>query len=183
MKVRIYTNTKTRINENWNTYGIINSSPSSDQYKNKLIVGKPNGHWHAGSADLQKEFYQKIGIDIVTETVFNYPGVQLTEKIIRPIVNKRPFIIVSAAHTLEYLHSKGLKTFAPFINECYDSIEDPIQRMKFILDEIYRIARLPIDTIQNFVLEYTSVLEHNFNILKGLEEQELSSVAKRLSKL
>jgi hypothetical protein len=177
MKVRIYTNTKTRINENWNPYGLINSKPSNDIYKDPLIVGKP------GDSNLQQEFYQKIGIDIVTETVFNYPGVQLTEKIIRPIVNKRPFIVVGAAHSLEYLRSKGLKTFSPFINEGYDLIDDPVNRIQFILNEVDRIAKVPVDTIQNFVLEYTPVLEHNFNVLKNLEKQELAEVADRLSKL
>jgi hypothetical protein len=147
MKVRVYTNTNTSVNENWNPYGLINSAPSNDHYKHPLIEGSPNSHWNLGAKDIQRNFYQKIGIDIVTETVFNYPGVQITEKTMRPIINKRPFIIVGAAHTLD------------------------------------QIARLPIDKIRNFVLKYTPVLEHNFNILKNLEQQELAAVADKLSKL
>jgi hypothetical protein len=182
VNVRIYTNTKTVVNENWNSYGVVNSAMSSDQYRHPIIQ-VPQTISCKEIVYFQNSFYRYIGIDIVTETVFNYPGVQLTEKTLRPIINKRPFIIVGAPHTLAFLQSKGLKTFSPFINEEYDDIEDPIERIKSLCSEITRIANMPIDKIQDFVLEYTPVLEHNFNVLKDLEKQELAEVADRLSNL
>lgn len=183
MKVRVYTNTKTRVNENWNPYGLINSCPVTEQIKHKIIQGEANDHISSGKFALQNSFYKHIGIDIVTETVFDYPGAHFTEKTFRPIINKRPFIIVGAAHSLEFLHTKGIKTFSPFINEEYDNIENPIERMQAIFDEVSRLAKLPIDKIQDFVLEYTPVLDHNFSVLKCVEEQELDAIRKRLSNL
>ena len=95
MKVRIYTNIESRVNENWNQYGKLISSPSKESFKDPLITGKPNGHQKIGAGDYQQDFYQKIGIDIVTETVFSYPYPATTEKILRPIINKRMFMVVS----------------------------------------------------------------------------------------
>jgi hypothetical protein len=184
MKVRVYTNTNDAVNEDWNSYGDLRINTSTPQScHNAIITGKPNGHHLNKGLDFYQEFYKKIAIDIVTETVFNYPYPQITEKTIRPLVNKRMFIIVGASRTLEFLHSRGFKTFSPFINEDYDTIEDPIERMHFLCSEITRIANMPIDKIRNLVLEYTPVLEHNFNVLKNIESQELISAADKLSKL
>mgnify|MGYP003657234070 FL=1 len=181
MKVRIYTNIKTRVNENWNQYGKLISSPSKESFKDPLITGKPNGHQKIGAGDYQQDFYQKIGIDIVTETVFSYPYPATTEKILRPIINKRMFIIVGPANTLKFLKTKGFQTFSPFINETYDSITNPVNRMKAILAEIDRLVILPLDTIRNAVLQYTNVLESNFTTVTNLEKVELQKVKERLS--
>ena len=181
MKVRIYTNTKTRVNENWNPHGKLISSPSKESFKDPLIAGKPNGHHIFGAADYQQDFYQKIGIDIVTETVFSYPYPATTEKILRPIINKRMFIIVGPANTLKFLKTKGFQTFSPFINETYDSIVDPINRMKAILAEIDRLVILPLDIIRNAMLQYEDVLESNFTTVTNLENVELQKLKERLS--
>jgi len=181
MKVRIYTNTKSRVNENWNQYGILKSSPSTESFKDPLITGKPNGHYFLGAIDYQQDFYQKIGIDIVTETVFNYPYPATTEKILRPLINKRMFLLVGAPHTLKFMKTKGFKTFEPFINETYDTIEDPVNRMQVLLQEIDRLVTLPIDSIRKAVLQYADVLESNFTTVTNLEKVELQKVKERLS--
>ncbi len=182
MKVRLYTNTKTRWNENWNPYGILETAPHKG-YKDSLITGKPNGHWRtaSGSNDFQQVFYKKIGIDIVTETVFAYPHPATTEKILRPIVNKRMFLVVGPANTLKFLKTKGFKTFSPFIDETYDSITDPIDRMKAILSVIDRLVTLPLDEVRNAVLQYKDVLDSNFATVMNLEKLELQKVKERLS--
>jgi len=176
---RLYPKPFTRLNESWNPMGRFNSCPSAS-YCNPIITGKSN-QFQFG--ETYCDFYDSVAIDIVTETVFDYPGAQITEKTLRPILNKRPFIIVGAAGTLEYLRTKGIKTFGTFIDEDYDTIKDPIKRMQFLCSEITRIAVMPVDKIRDFVLEYTPVLDHNFNILKDLETQELAEVSDRLSKL
>ena len=181
MKVRIYTNTATPINENWNQFGKLISNPSKESFKDPLITGKPNGHHKIGAGDYQQDFYQKIGIDIVTETVFSYPYPATTEKILRPIINKRMFLVVGSANTLKFLKTKGLQTFSPFINETYDSITNPVNRMEAILAEIDRLVTLPLDAIRNAVLQYTNVLESNFTTVTNLEKIELQKVKERLS--
>jgi hypothetical protein len=91
------------------------------------------------------------------------------------------FIIVGPANTLKFLKTKGFQTFSPFINETYDSINDPIDRMEAILAEIDRLVILPLDTIRNAMLQYTNVLESNFTTVANLEKVELQKVKERLS--
>ena len=179
MKVRLYTNTKTRWNENWNPYGMLETAPHKG-YKDSLITGKPNGHVKVGSNDFQQEFYKRIGIDIVTETAFNYPYPSTTEKILRPLINKRMFLLVGAPHTLKFIKTKGFKTFEPFIDETYDTIEDPIDRMQVLLQEIDRLVTLPIDSIRKEVLQYADVLESNFQTVMNLETVETKKIVQRL---
>ena len=182
MKVRLYTNTKTRWNENWNPYGILETKPQRG-YKDSLITGKPNGHYQSGSNDFQQEFYKKIGIDIVTETAFHYPYPSTTEKILRPLINKRMFVLVGAPHTLKFIKTKGFKTFEPFIDETYDTIVDPFDRIDAILAEIDRLVTLPIDSIRKAVLQYTDALESNFQTVINLEAVETEKIKQRLSNI
>ena len=184
MKVRIYTNPPTRINENWNSYGDNEINTGFAQlYRNPIITGNPNGHQTNHGLDFHCQFYKKIAIDIVTETVFNYPYAQITEKTIRPIVNKRMFIIIGSPKTLKFIQSQGFKTFSPFINEDYDLIEDPKVRIKTIFSEIDRITKIPLDIVQQNMLKYKDALEHNFETLKKLEEFELNKIKERFLKL
>lgn len=184
MKVRIYTNTKARENENWNYYGELATNPDGKSFKDPLITGNPTDWTKLDDyqvSSLQQEMYQKIGIDIVTETVFAYPHPATTEKILRPIVNKRMFLVVGPANTLKFLKTKGFKTFSTFIDETYDSITDPIDRMKAILSEIDRLVTLPLDEVRNAVLQYKDVLDSNFATVMNLEKLELQKVKERLS--
>lgn len=180
MKVRVYTDPFSGVNENWNTYGTFQAD-SHDRYKHPIIPELSyNDFWNNGAKDFQQDFYKKFGIDIVTETVFNYPYPAITEKTLLPIVNKRMFLIVGPANTLKFLQSQGFHTFSPFINETYDDISDPVKRMEFILSEIDRLVALPIDSIQEAVLQYADVLESNFMNIMNLEKYDLQKVKERL---
>jgi len=168
MKHRIYNKPFTRINEHWNTSNIFDSSPS-ESYCNPLITSKL-GHYDI--SDLQPQLYNKIAIDILTETVYNYPYPQITEKTLRPLSTKRMFILVGAPFTLQFLKDKGFKTFSPFINEEYDIIIDPHKRLQFIINEIKRICNIPLPEIKNILINYKNILEHNFTTLKNLVDTE-----------
>ena len=65
---------------------------------------------------------------------------QLTEKILRPIALGQPFILASTPGSLDYLRSYGFKTFENIWDEGYDTIADPIHRIKAIVDVMRRIA-------------------------------------------
>jgi hypothetical protein len=166
MHHRIYMQPFTRINEAWNFNPLLDSSPNN-HYRDHRIKGSANDFRSNG---ILCDFYKNFAIDIVTETVFHYPYPQITEKTIRPIANKRMFIIVGAPNTLHWLQSHGFKTFHPLINEDYDSITDSNDRIQFILNEIDRIAKIPIDKIKEEMLKYTDNLEHNFKLLQTLPD-------------
>jgi hypothetical protein len=154
---RLYPKPFTRVNEAWNPMGQFNSAPG-EPYCDPMITGKSNHFYHD---DIFCEFYNNIAIDIVTETVYNYPHLQITEKTLRPILQKRMFLIVGGPNSLGILKDRGFKTFDPWICEDYDGISDPFNRMEAILAEIDRLTELPLDTIQDYMLECNDILEHN----------------------
>lgn len=124
----------------------------------------------------QSDFYKYYGLDIVTETVFNYPYPYITEKTMRPITSKRPFIVVGASGILTLLKSKGFDTFDTIIDESYDSIVDYSDRFDSVTASIKEFVTQPIEKIRADVESVSDVLEHNFKTYLALEDIELSQL-------
>ena len=114
---------------------------------------------------------------VVTETIYFDPKLHLTEKIFKPIVAQRPFILVGAPGNLAYLKSYGFRTFDRWIDESYDEEQDHYIRIEKITEEIARLCALePADLIIMYE-EMQEVLEYNFNHFyndfKGIIVEEL----------
>jgi len=75
--------------------------------------------------------------------LFDDSRLHLTEKILRPIACGQPFILAATQGSLAYLRDYGFKTFDGLIDETYDTIQDPLDRLKAIVAEMHRIAKLP----------------------------------------
>lgn len=104
---------------------------------------------------------------IVTETVFYYDKLHLTEKTFKPIVAQRPFMLAAAPGNLAYLRSYGFETFDRWIDESYDSITDPDQRLQAIVDQTQRLCSMSRRDLQHMHQEMMPVLKHNFEHFYG----------------
>ena len=104
---------------------------------------------------------------IVTETVYFLPKLHLTEKIFKPIVSKRPFILVAAPGNLAYLKSYGFRTFDQWIDESYDLEPDNYVRIEKITAEIARLCALDRRALEQMHSEMQEVLEFNFDHFYG----------------
>jgi hypothetical protein len=113
------------------------------------------------SADYCAHDYQTTNIEVVLETLFDDDRLHLTEKTLRPIACGHPFILVATQGSLEYLRSYGFKTFDNIIDETYDTIADPLERLQAILLEIKRIAMLPHDAKQQVYDSLRSIANYN----------------------
>lgn len=170
--VYIYTDPVTAVNDNLKLKSkIFDFTVSNEKYVDSLIT-EPSQIW----SNMQPDFYQFIGLDIVAETVFDYPYPYVSEKTFRPMSCKRPFILVGPPNTLNFLHSLGFKTFSHIINESYDSIIDPEKRLFAIIDEIKKFVNSPISSIIDIVKECEPILNHNFQNLLNFEENELTKI-------
>ena len=100
------------------------------------IIGSDinNGEIKNASFDPGKEYFANVFCHIVTETLFYGSTLHLTEKSLRPFVNRRPFILVGPPSSLKYLQSYGFKNFAEFWDESYDDELDPHSRLDKILE-------------------------------------------------
>jgi hypothetical protein len=159
-----------RNNELWLDGSILCNN--SNITAHSLITGRAN------AADTRhfSSFYEKIALDIVAETVYNYRYPYISEKTLRPIACKRLFIIVGAPGTLALLRSKGFHTFPDIIDEGYDSILDPIKRWCYLENTIKDFVLKPIDEIKEIVKNKSSILEENFLTLVNLQSQEIKNI-------
>jgi hypothetical protein len=115
------------------------------------------------SADINFKDLTSALWHVVTETVYFDSKLHLTEKVFKPIVAQRPFILVAAPGNLAYLKSYGFRTFDQWIDESYDQETDHYLRIEKITEEIAKLcAREPGDLIMMHK-EMQEVLEYNFN--------------------
>jgi len=104
---------------------------------------------------------------VVTETVYFFPKLHLTEKVFKPIIAQRPFILVAAPGNLAYLRSYGFKTFSHWIDESYDHEPDHYVRIEKITQEIARLCAMSQEQLQQMHQEMQEMLEFNYNHFYG----------------
>lgn len=129
---------------------------------NNVILDKQINYNSASASIIDIKFSLGAMWHIVTETVYYEDKLHLTEKIFKPIVMKRPFILLGAVGNLEYLRSYGFKTFDRWIDESYDFEPDPDIRLIKVIDEIKKLCLLPKHEIVKTFNEMRSVLEFNY---------------------
>jgi hypothetical protein len=115
------------------------------------------------------EYSQESFIYVVTETCFWERKDHLTEKIFKPIVSMMPFVLVGPANNLKYLRSYGFRTFDQWIDESYDAIEDPIERLQAVGAVLHDLSNRSLDDLTAMLYEMTPVLEHNRNLFYSRE--------------
>lgn len=91
------------------------------------------------SADYSNDDYSAVLVEIVLETLFDDTRHHLTEKTLRPIACGKPFLLAATPGSLEYLRSYGFCTFESVMDESYDLVQDPRDRMQAIQDQMQRI--------------------------------------------
>jgi hypothetical protein len=103
----------------------------------------PNTADSCASADYVNIDYAQCGIEVVLETLFDDRRHHLTEKTLRPIACGKPFILAATTGSLTYLRDYGFETYSGLIDETYDTIADPAERLQAIIAEMQRIHMLP----------------------------------------
>jgi len=128
-------------------YGIPNSDIDGD-------VGVPNDVASLGSHSVWQETF----VNVVTETVTH--GKFLSEKIWKPIIGKRPFMLVGPPRSFDQLHDWGFKTFNDFWNEEYNDFEEDEQ-----IEDICALLRIldgmSIVQLKNLYAEMQPILDYN----------------------
>jgi len=115
----------------------------------------------SSSADYNNEDYQTCGIEVVLETLFDDVRIHLTEKILRPIACGHPFILVSTPGALKYLHRYGFKTFHNLIDESYDEIQDPVERLRAVTTLMRDISNMAPDDKKVLFQKMSEIAKQN----------------------
>lgn len=108
-------------------------------------------------------FYANTYFSLVLETNFSRRhGSMVTEKIIRAIVNRHPFIVVASDRYLALLRLLGYKTFDGIIDESYDLETNHETRLVKVVKEVDRLCRLTGNELQDFLIKSQEICEYNF---------------------
>jgi hypothetical protein len=102
-------------------------------------------------------------IYVPTETVYFGQRTHLTEKTFKAIALEMPFVLVAPQHSLEYLRSYGFRTFAPHIDESYDSIEDPVLRIERVTQILLEIQARSAAAKNSLWQALLPIVEYNWN--------------------
>ena len=112
------------------------------------------------------DIYNQTAYTIVAETLASNGYSFFTEKIAKPIIARRLFVVFSGQHYLRYLRELGFKTFNGIIDESYDSIENDEQRFIQAVEQVKQLCAQNQTEILEKIKEIT---EHNFNHLMNIE--------------
>ena len=108
-------------------------------------------------------YYANSYFSLVLETNFSRKhGLIVTEKIIRAIVNRHPFIVVASDHYLALLRLLGYKTFSGIIDESYDLETNHENRLVKIANEVDCLCNLTGHELQDFLIKSQEICEYNF---------------------
>jgi hypothetical protein len=133
------------------------------------------------------KYFENTYFSVVTETLFyrdpiapkqrlmmhvpgTYPGRFVTEKTFKCIVMKHPFVVLGPYKMLEFMKSRGYKTFSPFIDESYDDIENDDERLLAVGNEIKRLCNLSEDELVRFTEFAKPIVEHNENVVRNVTD-------------
>ena len=94
---------------------------------------------------------------------------RFVEKIMIPILFKKPFLNLGPLNGLEILKSYGFKTFDFIIDESYDKEIDLDKRMNMVLDELERLSK--IDLVE-MTKNLKPILDYNYNLLLDMNKNK-----------
>ena len=146
------------------------ASTASDSGKFYTMV--PNkGHDYSQlnylSQIIPQRVYDATYVTLVAESETYYNGYYMSEKISKPLIAEKPFLIFAAPGYLQALHSVGFKTFGDWWSEEYDTIEDPDKRIQAMVESLESFNNLPTETKINYIKEMKTVTKHNREICQS----------------
>lgn len=112
------------------------------------------------------DYYPNFLIEIVGETWITGNVFTLTEKTIRPMALKKPFILMGSKDSLDYLHQMGFYTFNEFWDESYDGFENADRYVK-ILNLIDNLSKKSKDELDSLYHSMKYQLDHNYELIKS----------------
>jgi len=118
---------------------------------------------------IPREIYQRCHYSLVAETVCDNGWSFPTEKIVKPILAQRLFVVYAGQFYLANLRSMGFHTFHAVIDESYDNEPNAQRRMDMVMAQV--------DWLQNqdpavLASSIAPILEHNYRIMMMMDWQE-----------
>lgn len=174
----------TRVNEDFkinnielrNMFQLLVNSGSGFKNFQESIETKIYANTTSGNTELT----QRAFLWFATESDAHVPDSFLSEKSIKGIVAKRPFVILSGPRTLQRLQHYGFKTFSDYWDESYDQVEDTEERINAAINVVRLIADKSISELVQLGKDMQDVLEYNFEHAKNFDSYQLKKLQKQI---
>ncbi len=111
-------------------------------------------------------------ISVVGETIDDNDIFFVTEKTAKPLMAGRPFIMLGGVNYLKHLRNLGFKTFAPVIDESYDSVVNYHERVKSAFESFKTLSE---QDPKEILSKLAPVLEHNRRMMYNKHKLTLSA--------
>jgi len=124
----------------------------------KLGVDLPHSSW---DRYVNVEWYNRTQFSVVVESnigVVNDGNIFLTEKTMKPLALKHPFITLGNAGSLRLLKSAGFETFENIFDESYDSVPNYLDRIDHVYNQVKNYNQLGYSKLTE------DKIEHNYNL-------------------
>lgn len=132
-----------------------------------------------GDAIVNPNAYIDTYFSVVTETIFDYPHTFRTEKIWKPMIMEHPFVVAANPGFYRDLKQAGFKTFDSLIDESFDTIDDPQQRINRIVDTVQHICD---NGAESFWAATASICKYNYQHLREHNNCERQLLPKNMLK-
>jgi hypothetical protein len=132
-----------------------------------ILLGSDAGYTRFNGyvySDPLTDLYKDIMVDVVAESHVAGNTFFPTEKTVRPMLLKKPFIVFGSRNYLEHMRQMGFRTFSDFWDEDYDGYEGA-DRLHHIQQLIDSIASRPIDQLESMYWDMQYTLDHNYKLL------------------
>ena len=115
------------------------------------------------------DIYNRTQYTLVAETQIDNEFSFFTEKIIKPMLAQRLFIVCSGQHYLRNLRNLGFRTFDGLVDESYDKIESWEERTRAACSEAQRLTTLDGKLVNSAIAD---IVEHNYQHLMSTTWQQ-----------
>lgn len=120
--------------------------------------------WNDNMISRQESFiiadeYKQSFFDFVTECCTE--TVMISEKTIRPLLLKKPFVVLGAPGFHSYLKELGFKLYTEIINYDFDSVEDISLRTEMFVKNMIRVSK--IENLNEMHKKLESKILHNYS--------------------
>jgi hypothetical protein len=149
-----------------------NGMPNYDQFENVHFISSFSGSLKKTFGDLfskSAELHMPWGIyghSKYSVVVQDHVGIYIDEKIARPMLATRPFIIIGPQYYLQNLQSLGFQTFDPVIDESYDLEPNDEVRWGLALDALEKLASQNTQSVHD---KLKKRLQHNRKLVYNSE--------------
>lgn len=124
------------------------------------------------------DLYNQTAYSIIAETNIDNRITFFTEKIAKPIVGRRLFVVFTGWKFLEELRNLGFKTFDGVIDESYDQIENSTERYAAAFEQVERLCTINQQEIYSKIRDIT---DHNYNLMMNTNWDQ--TMANQLQKI